>query len=480
MASLKKFSLNRLGLSARSPRMAGRKLVSFSRRAALLPLLLPVLALLGAKLYLHLSATSLVEHSIASLPATVQLRYDDIDSSFDGVIDLYGATLQLDGMSQPSRIARIQLIAGQWRELPQAAALVAEGMLPEQLQLRFQITEPELARLAQAKVLPSASARRFLGCFQPLVEVTPAVASSVLFNGSFEYHFNSQSEYLNAEFKLAAEERFQLQLTSDLDIGSSRLALVMDTAEVGLGGAQLQFFNLGAQTQLLADCGATGRSGLVQGSYVARQSNIVKYGLQQQGWVASTELELAYQDYLFQPVQLKLNLLAPYAVSLQQLQHSTASWQAFTLTLDLNQSDTSTLQWQGDANTLAIAAAAAVLKEKSDTDRTLASVKTAVSISETKPTPEPKAVTAQLSEADVQRQLDQQIAYQPSYKPVAVRQLAGLVGAPLRLTTRNGRQIDGVLDALERNRIQLRRELQHGVSVVPVRLDLISGIQAYF
>ncbi|MEH6649202.1 MAG: hypothetical protein V7707_04155 [Motiliproteus sp.] len=458
----------------------GRKIISFSRRAALLPLLLPVLALLGAKFYLHLSATSLVEQSIASLPASVQLRYDDIDSSFDGVIDLYGTTLQLEGMSQPSRIERLQLITEHWRELSQTAALVREGALPDWVQLRFQIAEPELARFAQASVLPSASARRFLGCFQPQADTASAVISSVLFNGSFEYHFDSQSEYLNADLKLAAEERFQLQLTSDLDIGSSRLALALDTTQVGLGGAELQFFNLGAQTQLLADCGATGRSGLVQGSYVARQSNIAKYSLQQQGWVASTELEFAYQDYLFLPVQLKLQLLAPYAVSLQQLQHSTDSWSAFSLTLGLNQSEVSTLQWQPDANTDAIAAAAALLRAQPK----LAPAQVVGSPTEAKPEPKknpaPTPLTAQLSKADVERQLDQAIAYHPSYKPVAVRQLAGLVGTPLRLTTRNGRQIDGVLDALERNRLQLRRELKHGVSVVPVRLDLISGIQAYF
>ncbi len=483
---LKKFSFGEIRSSSKVIETMVGTVIRVVQQAALLPLLLPLLAYIGAKSYLHYCAVTVVEQAIAALPDSVQFEFDDIDSHFDGVVELYGATLLLNGMSLPARFDHIRLISGDWQLLPSAVQLFSLGQLPHNAKLTFQLPETELIRLASAKLLPITSARRLLGCYQnqrATMDQGQGAAdqsrdAGAVFSGSLDYRFDPASEYLNGQLKLAASERFQIELKTDLDIGAEQLELVsLNTENVGLGGAELQFFNLGSQTQLLNQCGATGRSGLVQGSYVARQSKVVKHGLLQQGWVVPIELELAYQDYLFLPVQLKLQLSAPYAIRLAELTPSSAGWGKFSLQLGLNQSGNvlHPMFWQPTANQLAAAPVTAILERSVDSEQSsirsrgdmIASI-------------EAEAAPAPLSETQIKRQLDDTVAYQPSYKPITPRQLAGLLGAPLKLTTHNGRRMEGVLDALESDQLQLRREVSHGFAVVPVRLDLISGMQAYF
>jgi hypothetical protein len=477
VALLKRFSLGDTQQLWQATIRSHSRLIRFVRQAALLPLLLPLLAFAGAKAYLHYSAVSVVEQAVASLPDSVQFGFDDIDSHFDGVVELYGVTLLLDGMSLPVRFDRIQLISDSWRELPLAAQILGLGQLPHRAKFTFQLAETELIRLARARLLPIDNIRQLLGCYRPLRSVSDQGVVAQ-FSGSLDYRFDPASEYLNGQLTLAAAERFQLELKMDLDIGSPQLEpRSIGAAQVGLGSAELRFFNLGSQTQLLNECGAIGRSGLVQGSYVARQSKVVKHGLLQQGWIASTELELAYQDYLFQPVQLNLQLSSPYAISLADLQRSSAGWGRFKVVLGLNPSgsDTYPLQWRANANQLAAAPVAApVATGTTDAPLSPSKIRAVAVSSDVKP------ASAPLDDAQLQHQLNRTVTYQPSYKPVTRRQLAGLLGAPLKLTTRNGRTLEGVLDALERDQLQLRREISHGFAVVPVRLDLIRGMQAYF
>ena len=85
--------------------------------------------------------------------------------------------------------------------------------------------------------------------------------------------------------------------------------------------------------------------------------------------------------------------------------------------------------------------------------------------------------SATISEAEIG---DQQPAYQPDYKTVSVAQLSALLGVPLKLTTRNGRSVEGVLDSIETDRLQLRREVNKGVALMPVSLDSIVQLQAYY
>ncbi|MEH6471175.1 MAG: hypothetical protein V7752_07990 [Halopseudomonas sp.] len=466
---MKKFALRGTGspggLSSRLP----VTLMRFARQFGLIPLLLPLFIFAGVKLYLHLAVVAVVESTLATLPDNVQFDYDQIDSHFDGTVDIQGASLLLEGMSLPLRFDRFQLLTDSWRQLPLAAEGLEQGELPAAVRIAFSLPDAELEYLAAAKWLPVDTARMLLGCFQP-VETTAEVAPSqaVTLVGSFDYQFDSASEYLSAQFQLAGEQRFRVDIKTDLDIGGPQLSLAaLDTA--GLGGAEIGYFNLGSQSEMLRQCGAVSRSGLVEGSYVARQSKVVKHRLMQQGWMASTELELAYQDYLFLPVQLQLQLTAPQAVNMTELSQSSASWGPFSVRIGLNNSQPSShaLYWQPDANQLAAAPVAQPKLEPPAIEST----------TQKQPIAARKAL---INDTQLKRQLDRTVVYQPSYKPVSVRELSGLLGSPLKLTTLNGRRIEGVLDGLGREQLQLRREISHGVAVVPVRLDIISGVKAYF
>lgn len=483
MALLNMFSLDQIKVPWKAIADTLSGIFLFVRQAAVLPLLLPLLVYIGAKSYLHYTAVSVVEQALAVLPEGVQLSVEDIDSHFDGVVDLNGASLLLEGMSLPVRFDTLQLVNDSWRALPVFATMLDQGQLPHRTKLRFQVAESELALLTSAEWLPTDKVRQLLGCYQYKVpEGVSNDRADARFTGGLAYRFDPASEYLNAELKLAAPERFQLELKVDLDIAAPQLeraGLAHD--KVGLGGAELQFFNLGSQTRLLNECGAFGRSGLVQGKYVARQSRVVKQGLQQQGWLASTELELAYQDYLFLPVQLKLQLSSPYAVRLDQLRGSAAGWGKFSLRLGLNPSDSQgmALRWQPGADRLA---AAPVVVPSSVVPEVISPNDTGTEVAqpELATAPRNEAPRNEASRNEPLPRLDQAVVYQPSYKPVTPRQLAGLLGAPLKLTTLNGRQLEGVLDALESDRLQLRREDSRGFAVVPVRLESISGLLAYF
>jgi ribosomal protein L34 len=68
---------------------------------------------------------------------------------------------------------------------------------------------------------------------------------------------------------------------------------------------------------------------------------------------------------------------------------------------------------------------------------------------------------------------------EPSFKPVKVSRLNRHIGSRLRLTTHNGRQMEGVLESIEPDRIQLRRTVAQGVALMPVRLKIISQAQVF-
>ena len=445
-----------------------RPLWRLGRKAALLPLLLPLLALVIAKGYLHLSAYQLLDQAQAALPDTVEFEYQDLDSSFDGRIELSGASLMFEGMSLPLHFQQLTLQSDSWQQYVDQAEQLEDGMLPFQGRLQFSALETELQHLAAANWLPMDTIRHLLGCSK-VASASGDSNSEVLFNGSLAYGFSPESEYLNLELALEQAERYRLQARVDLDLATAEPMLVsLNPRQVGLGGAQLSLFNLGGQSELLQRCGATGRSGLVEGRYVAHQSKVVKHSLLQQGWWSSDELELAYQDYLFFPVEARFSLHAPRAVKLDQLQQH-SDWSAFNTQVGLNtyQGGLNNLRWQPEANQLAAAP-----------------VQPAVIAAKVTPTVRDNALpqpgSAEQDKRQQQPVISPTVQYQPAYKTVSVRQLGGLLGAPLKLTTHNGRKMEGILESLARDQLQLRREMSYGVAVVPVRLDIISTMQAYF
>ncbi|MFT6917249.1 MAG: hypothetical protein ACJAWL_003606 [Motiliproteus sp.] len=326
------------------------------RKAKLLPLLLPVLIYAGAQFTVQRTAQAVLDHLIATLPAGVEFRFDGIDTRFDGHVAIEGARLRLPGMTVAVEFQSLALISSHWHALSAMVRDLDQGQLPGVLRLEFTLTEQALARLRHASVLPVDTALRVLGCFEPAVlHATSDREGRALFTGSLvagklEYRFDTQTEYLNARLHLDAPERYRLMLDADLDIRAPQLRLsALD--RIGLGGAGLHYLNLGTQTALLHDCGATGRAGLVEGVYVARQAAQLRERLSQQGWLASTELELAYHDYLFLPRQLSLRLSAVKAVNLLELARSPVSWGQFDVRIGLNtpKAEHQSLTWQPDA-----------------------------------------------------------------------------------------------------------------------------------
>lgn len=472
-------------LAARGP-----LLLRILRKAKLLPLLLPLLIYAGAELYLHRSALRVLEGVTAALPAGVQFSFEQLDTQVDGGVDIQGATLLLPGMSLPLKFQSLRLVSSNWREL--SAVAKVQGLLPGAARVEFSLAERELARLAAASALPVDATLGVLGCFEPAASSAASESDgAALFTGSFEYRFDAQTEYLNARLQLSAQQRYLLGVDMDLDIGAPELRLsALDT--LGIGGADLHFINLGAQSDLLRNCGATGRAGLVEGIYVARQSEQLKRRLSQQGWLASTELELAYQDYLFLPLQLSLQLTAVKAVSLLELTRSAVSWGEFGVRIGLNspQADSQGLTWQAAAKRLPAASDAKMVQKTAAAEQTEPVKRARIGVAlqdsagaerqEPEPPAEQQGVKPARSPIGESTPPEQLPHYQPSYKPVSVRELSGLLGAPMRLTTLNGRQMEGVLERVEFDRLQLRSEITQGIAILPVRLDIISSIQVYF
>ncbi|MFT5720009.1 MAG: hypothetical protein ACI9W6_000298 [Motiliproteus sp.] len=506
MALVNKIALSLSGgylrLAARS-----RLWLGCARTAKLLPLLLPLLVYAGAQLYLHRTAVAVLDSLIATLPAGVEFRFDQIDSRFDGDVAIEGATLRLPGMKAAVRFQSLGLVNSRWRELSTMAQALDQGQLPGALRIEFTLTEQALARLSNASVLPVNATLRVLGCFRPAVlRAAPETEGKALFSGSLvtgnlEYRFDTQTEYLNARLELGAPERYRLVFNADLDVRAPQLRLsALD--RIGLGGAALQYINQGAQTALLYDCGATGRSGLVEGVYVARQADQLRQRLSRQGWLASTELELAYQDYLFLPLRLSLQLSAAKAVDLLELARSPVSWGQFGVRIGLNtpEADHQGLTWQPDTRAHTAEETAPEVRSAALTpaltDRVLPNDSGPENKGPEKKGPEKKGLEppakvrlvkpdrATISAAPrpslLQPELRPAQGYQPAYKPVSIRALPGLLGAPLRLTTLNGRRIEGVLQRVELDRLQLRSELAEGTAILPVRLDIIRAMQAYF
>ncbi|MEH6825113.1 MAG: hypothetical protein V7629_14490 [Motiliproteus sp.] len=480
------------------------RLRRITRKAALLPLLLPLLLYVGAQFYLQRIALYVVENAIATLPDSVQFKFEEIDTHFGGVVDIQGATLLLPGMSLPMQFQTLQLMTNHWRELPAIVGALDQGRLPDEVRIEFALAETELSRLASASQIPVDAARLTLGCFKHASgAAAPGLEEAAVFAGSFDYRFDPQSEYLSARLQWRSEQRYEADISADFNIGAAQL-LRTSVDAIGLGGAEVSYVNLGAQTALMRDCGAEGDTGLVEGSYAARQGGLLKHWLEQQGWMVSTELEFAYLDYLFLPKQLNLQLTAAEAVSWAELEHLPASWRQFAVRVGLNapQADRLVLSRQPTQATTAEKVAAkrtpaerAALKKVPkrvavelaaledmperviDAARSMASV--ARSLAEKAlAEPEPRA-RSPIREKTLQQLHNES---QPSYKPVLVAQLSGLLGTPMRLTTHNGRRVEGVLESVTSQRLRLRREISkgRGVVVLPIRLAIISGMQAYF
>lgn len=443
------------------------RLIQWLRQAALLPLLLPLLALLLAKLNLHWNAVTLIDQWQRQLPAAVEFEFADIDSSFDGGIELHQARLLLPGMSQPLEFRSLQLQLEHWRDADQLQQGLSQQRLPASVQLDFSLTTASLERLASVEALPVDLSRQLLGCYAHADQAHP-LGGQALARGRFSYQFEPRSEYLNAVLSVNAEQRFEFQFKADLDIGSEQLEL-QHLAEAGLGALQLEYLNRGSQRALMQACGAVGSSGLVEGPYVAKHSKVVKHRLLLQGWRSSDDLEFAYQDYLFQPVKLALALRSRHPRPWQQQLFGPSSWQGYQTQVVLNRYQTpgQALQWQLPESASApvqqpLAALEPLALIEPLDDEAFAAAIGAMPLVETEPP------------ATIQQD------YQPSYKPVSIDQLKGHIGDPLRLTTHNGRRMQGVLERLESDRLQLRRDVAQGVAVLPVRLDIISSVQAYY
>ena len=464
---------------------------AFFRQAALLPLLLPLLLFAGAKIYLHQSTLVAIDTLVATLPSGVKFQFEQIDSHFNGLVDLQGATLLLDGMSLPVQFQTLQLDRGNWRELPAIRRGLEQSLLPSSFGLQFSLAENELGRLSTASMLPIAAARMLLGCIGSEQRLNASNGEPfTVFKGRFDTRFDPQSEYLSARLQLGADQRYQLNIDADLDIGASKLSLAALSA-AGLGGAELSYLNQGAQSVLLRNCGAIHESGLVEGAYVAKQSQQLKQRLSTHGWITSTELELAYQDYLFLPLQLRVQLTAAQPVNVAELVGGVASWGSFSVRIGLNrpQADQRGLAWSSaitasqptasvettDASVLGDAVAANLLRSNPALSETaeLESYQTEVA-------PRLSPISDAALEKELQKEQLQAVSYKPSFKSVSVTQLSGLLGAPMRLTTTNGRRMEGVLERVEFDRLQLRSEMSQGIAILPVRLDIISAMQAYF
>ena len=468
----------------------GSLLLRMARKARLLPLLLPVLVYAGAQVYLHRSALSALDHLTARLPDSMEFRFDELDVDFDGGVDIQGASLLLPGMSLPVQFQWVQVKPSHWRELPAMAKGLDLGLLPSALQIEFALTAQELSRLKTASLLPIGAVQLALGCFEPSESISaPEPEDESLFTGSLSYQFDPKSEYLNAQLELSAEQHYQVSIHSDLDIGAAQLR-VDGVDAIGLGGAEIRYLNRGAQSALLNDCGATSRSGLVEGGYVAKQSARLKQRLAQLGWQVSTDLELAYQDYLFMPLQLHLQLSAAKAVNLQALSDSALPWGQFGVRVGLNspQADSPGLRWLPSVELLATLDAEADAKKALAPERQPepsavqedVGVRLAQQVEEQLEGEGKELKPSLLTEQELQQQLQSTILYKPSYKSVRFAELSGLLGAPMRLTTHNGRNMEGVLERVESDRLQLRSDISHGTAVLPVRMEIIKVMQAYF
>lgn len=224
-----------------------------------------------------------------------------------------------------------------------------------------------------------------------------------------------------------------------------------------------------------------GRSGLIQGEYVARQSRLLRHSLAQHGWHVSNSLELAYQDYLFLPVELRLQWQSRESVPLQQLSQP-QGWREFSTRVGLNRFDSGLkdLDWREP-----------VLVAKNDEEAADTMAEAPLMAADQIPLVGLLPVSdVSIQESAIDAQTDSSSeqpitasptpSYRPGYKRVSIPELKSLLGSPLKLTTRNGRRIEGVLDSIERNRLQLRREVAGGVAMVPVRIDSIEQLSAYF
>ena len=77
------------------------------RRAALLPLLLPLLAYAATKFYLHHSVTTALERFQHNLPAHIGFQYQSLDVALDGRVTLESVQLKLPDISTPIQFASL-------------------------------------------------------------------------------------------------------------------------------------------------------------------------------------------------------------------------------------------------------------------------------------------------------------------------------------------------------------------------------------
>ncbi|RDE18060.1 hypothetical protein DV711_18215 [Motiliproteus coralliicola] len=453
------------------------------KKAALLPLLLPLLAYVGAEYYLEHSLNRALAQVQLLLPDGSRFSYRELSADFDGQVALDGAELWLPGMSQPLQFRQLQFKAEDWGTLLDQAATIERGELPHSNQIRFSLQESSLKHLALPSLKPRQQLRGWLGCLAQPVANSPAVATtSTELAGQLEYLFEPDTHYLNLSLQLEGLQLYRVELEADLDIGHSRMDLqTLSTQSVGLGGAKLALVNLGAQNDLLAECGAMGRSGLIQGDYVARQSQLLRFSLEQQGWQVSHELEQAYQNYLFLPLEMRLEWQTRNAVPLQSLTQA-QGWGSYTAQVGLNRYNSGSvdLRW-GEPGSVTDSIPQPAEAAADGTPPLVAAKQVPLTgllpalnpVNESPPDATPEGLVSA-------SQSLQQSSYQPAYRRVSIPQLKSLLGSPLKLTTRNGRRIEGVLDSVGRNRLQLRREVAGGVAMVPVRLDSIEQLSAYF
>lgn len=439
-------------------------------------LIFPLLAYGGLKAYVWYTVKSNVDDVIAKMAPFVEVTYDGIFSSLDGVVGIEGVLIKPVMTNDQFSLQEMSLSSESIFDFIDVGNRFNNRDFPKQLGWKVQKLELDL----DSKIF------RLMSDFQQQVESTQPAGDGFLFErldalgcgtiGSFGLDEFIDMDYSQLELDLAMEMKYfeisrQMQISlhmkdrdlyrADFDV---RFALdidkikagAMETNELAVTAMNVVYTDTGYHKLRNAFCAEL--NGGTEAAYI--DANIAQLGTEL-GGALPEKVVTEYRHFMADGGTVEVNLSPAEATALSGMEfYETAdAMRILGVSMSVNNVsvDADQIQWKAGADK-------AKRQPASPASASVPAMSTKIS-------PPPTRATA-VQNAD-------QSSSEPSSKSIKVSQLSRYVGEMVQIDTSQGKRRIGRLESADQERVRIMMALGGGEFSFPVKLSEITAAKVF-
>ncbi|WP_207061394.1 hypothetical protein [Motiliproteus sp. SC1-56] len=439
-------------------------------RKLLLPFLVPALGFATVKAAYWYQVKTTVDGWIEQAAPFAAVDYEHIIADFDGIAGIEGVRIFPKGQATPVAVGAIRAKADSWTSFLEAGG---QESLPERLsfELKGVALDTATQELFQGYLqYPPAGAT--LGCTQAATGAAlmkalgyPKLEADV----EFGYAFDPVSEFVTLELITTLPEvaRISVQTEIDLGVGALDRKALATVSELRFGGLSLAYQDQSFNERRNRYCARLNDESV--DDFVARHAAAVVTGYRAQGFSFSDTVVPAYQKFAAGEGSFEVVFHAASPVALQTLLLYSPGQllQVLDIGLTVNGEPVSPL---------GLGWVAPVAEALDDNDN--ASTDPPATL-EKQASGESAAVSSALLGAQAGATKKPEAVVRPRFKPVPTRALDQHHGGRVKVTTHNGRRMEGVLVSTSRWGLRLLQNVGNGEALLPVSYNRVAQVEVF-